>query len=173
MEIENIEILDKKFKKYKFRFLFQCLLATLSILSALLFLDILTETAVITSLGASAMIVFTMPHKYTADIRRLIGGYLVGIFVGFIFYMVTISIHTVTIEPTDPTLPLILLAAVSVGVSIFIMTVLNAEHAPAAGVALGLVIQDWNYVTIIFIIITVVWMALVKNLLKNWMIDLT
>jgi CBS-domain-containing membrane protein len=141
--------------------------------TTLLFLDILTETAIITSLGASAMITFTMPYKYTADVRRLIGGYLVGIIIGFIFYLITTAVSTEKIIPTNHTLPLILLAATSVGVSIFIMTMLNTEHAPAAGVALGLVIQEWTIITIIFIIASIIWMTLIKNLLKNWMIDLT
>ncbi len=89
------------------------------------------------------------------------------------FYLVTTAISTEKIIPTNPTLPLILLAATSVGVSIFIMTMLNTEHAPAAGVALGLVIQEWTIITIIFIITSIIWMTLIKNLLKNWMIDLT
>jgi len=80
-------IIDKKFKKNTLKYIFQCVLATLTILAILLFLDILNEIAIITALGASAFIVFTMPKQYSSDSRRLFGGYIVGLIVGFIFYI--------------------------------------------------------------------------------------
>jgi len=36
---------------------------------------------------------------------------------------------------------LVIFGAISVGFSVFIMAVINTEHAPAAGIALGLVIN--------------------------------
>ncbi|MEF8879880.1 MAG: HPP family protein [Candidatus Thermoplasmatota archaeon] len=165
MKIDKIKIFDEKFKDNKSKFVFQCILATLTILAVLLFLDILTEIAIITSLGASTMIAFTMPHKYTAASRRIIGGYIVGTVTGLVFYYLTFFV------PTE--LDIIVFAAIAVGFSIFIMTMINVEHAPAAGVALGLVIQNWNHMTIIYIVAAVLWMVIVKTLLRNWMIDLT
>ena len=53
------------------------------------FLDVLNEAALITALGASAFIVFTMPTQYSSDPRRLIGGYIVGLLVGFIFFLIS------------------------------------------------------------------------------------
>ena len=73
---------DKKFRKNAHRYILQCVLATLTILAVLIF--VLTETAIIAALGASAFIVFTMPNKYSSDPRRLIGGYIVGIVVGML-----------------------------------------------------------------------------------------
>ncbi len=75
---------DKKFRKNVHRYIFQCVLATLTVLAVLVFLNVLTETAIIAALGASAFIVFTMPNTYSSDPRRLIGGYIVGIIVGII-----------------------------------------------------------------------------------------
>ena len=89
--MSKIIILDKKFKNNSLKYIFQCILASLTVLAILIFLDVLNEAALITALGASAFIVFTMPSQYSSDPRRLIGGYVVGLFVGFIFYIISTS----------------------------------------------------------------------------------
>ncbi len=153
------------------QYLFQCFLATLTILAVLIFLDILTETAIITALGASAFIVFTMPKMYTSEPRRLIGGYFVGLLVGFIFFGIS---KVFSIIPFfSETMSLVIFGALAVGAAIFIMVVTNTEHAPAAGIALGLVINNWDHITIIFIICAIIWMSVLRKILKPIMMDLT
>ena len=164
-------IIDKKFKKYTVKYILQCLLATLTILAILLFLDILNETAIIAALGASAFIVFTMPKQYSSDSRRLFGGYIVGLVVGFIFYIFTTLDFVINVIGNHTT-SLIVFGSLAVGFSIFIMAVTNTEHAPAAGIALGLVINRWDYLTIIFIVIAIIWLASVRLILKNYLMDL-
>jgi CBS-domain-containing membrane protein len=164
-------LIDKKFRKNTLKYIFQCFLATFTMLAVLIFLDVLNEAALITALGASAFIVFTMPTQYSSDPRRLIGGYIVGLIVGFIFYLVSISTLSSRLFENEMTL-FVVFGAISVGFAIFIMAVTNTEHAPAAGIALGLVINDWDYLTIIFIIIAVVWLAGVRIILKKHMMDL-
>ena len=85
MMIKRMRFFDKKFRKNVHKCVFQCVLATLTVLAVLVFLNVRTETAIIAALGASAFIVFTMPKTYSSDPRRLIGGYIVGIIVGIIF----------------------------------------------------------------------------------------
>lgn len=167
----NIIIFDKKFRKNTFKYIFQCFLATLTILAILIFLDVLDEAALITALGASAFIVFVMPTQYSSDPRRLIGGYIVGMSVGFIFYLVANSEIGSAIF-SDQIKSLIVFGAIAVGFAIFIMAVTNTEHAPAAGIALGLVINKWDYLTIIFIIIAVLWMTIIRIVLKKYLMDL-
>jgi len=82
--MSRIVLVDKKFKKNKLKYIFQCFLATLAILAVLIFLDVLNEATLITALGASAFIVFVMSTQYSSDPRRLSGGYIVGLIVGFI-----------------------------------------------------------------------------------------
>jgi len=167
----KIIIIDKKFRKNTLKYIVQCFLASLTILAVLIFLDILNEAALITALGASAFIVFTMPTQYSSDPRRLIGGYIVGVCVGFIFYFIStlefsnnlIGNHTTT---------LVIFGSIAVGVSIFIMAVTNTEHAPAAGIALGLVINKWDYLTIIFIVVAVLWFVSIQIILKKYLMDL-
>ena len=169
--MSRLILIDKKFKKDRLKYIFQCCLATLTILAVLIFLDVLNEAALITALGASAFIVFTMPTQYSSDPRRLIGGYIVGLIVGFIFYILLKSTISTNLFENEMTI-LIVFGAISVGFAILIMAVTNTEHAPAAGIALGLVINKWDYLTIIFIIIAIVWLASIRIILKKYMMDL-
>lgn len=171
INMELHHIIDEKFKDHKSNFILQCLLATISLTIVLLFLDIIKESAIITALGASSFIVFAMPHRYTSQDKRIIGGYIVGLSIGFVFYLISISsLLTILLSPR---LIIIFSAAAAVGISIFIMVIFNVEHAPACGVALGIVINEWTYQTIIFIIGAVLWILLVRRIFKNWFIDLT
>ena len=169
--MSNIIIIDKKFRKNTLKYLSQCFLATFTILAVLIFLDVLNETAIITALGASAFIVFTMPNQYSSDSRRLIGGYIVGLIVGFIFYIIS-HMQITNLFFISYTTKLVLFGAIAVGVSIFIMAVTNTEHAPAAGIALGLVINQWDHLTIIFIFVAILWLTIIKLTLKKYLMDL-
>ena len=164
-------MIDKKFRKNTLKYIFQCFLATLTILTVLIFLDVLQETAIITALGASAFIVFTMPTQYSSDPRRLIGGYIVGLTVGFIFHILSQS-QIKNILSTSETTTLVIFGAIAIGFAIFIMAVTNTEHAPAAGIALGLVINKWDYLTIIFIVMAILWLASIRFLLRGFLMDL-
>jgi len=166
----KLNIIDKKFKGNKLKYFLQCMLASVTILVVLLFLNILEEAAIITALGASSFIVFAMPQSYSSGIKRLVGGYAVGLIIGFIFFLITNS--NILVNIFDTYTILIVAAAFSVGISIFIMTIINTEHAPAAGIALGLVINKWDHTTIIFIIIAVLWMVTIKTIFKKYLIDL-
>jgi CBS-domain-containing membrane protein len=66
----------------------------------------------------------------------------------------------------------VIFGALAVGIAIFLMTITNTEHAPAAGIALGLVINQWSIKTIIFIIVAILWMSMVRKLLKPHLINL-
>jgi CBS-domain-containing membrane protein len=67
---------------------------------------------------------------------------------------------------------LIVFGAIAVGISIFIMAVTNTEHPPAAGISLGLVINPWSLVTIIFILCAIIWLAVIRKILKPYLMDL-
>ena len=169
--MSKIILFDKKFKKNTFKYILQCFLATLTILAVLIFLDVLNEAALISALGASAFIVFTMPTQYSSDPRRLIGGYIVGVFVGLIFFIISQSEIKNILGFSNMT-TLIVFGAIAVGFAILIMAVTNTEHAPAAGIALGLVINQWDYLTIIFIVLAIIWLTSIRLILKGYMMDL-
>ena len=136
----------------------------------LIFLNILTETAIIAALGASTFIVFTMPSSYSSDPRRLFGGYIVGISIGLFFSMLMEFIQL--FEESNYIYKYVIFGSISVGISIFIMTITNTEHAPAAGISLGLVINPYTLETIAFIIVAIIWLYFIKRLLQPYLIDL-
>ena len=166
-----MKIFDDKVQNNLLRYVFQCFLATITISAVLLFLNIITETAIIAALGASTFIVFTMPNSYSSDPRRLIGGYFVGISIGM-FFSLLLEINIYIINFSNHINQLVLFGAMSVGISIFIMAITNTEHAPAAGISLGLVINPWGLETIIFIIGAIVWLYIIKRILQPYLIDL-
>jgi len=164
-----ISIIDTKFRKNAVKYILQCFLATFTILVVLLFLDVLNETAIITALGASAFITFTTPNRYSSHPRRLLGGYAVGLSIGLILYILSVYLQHLISQHTL----LIAFGAIAVGTSTFFMAITNTEHAPAAGIALGLVINRWDHITILFIIVAILWMAGIRKLLRPFLIDLT
>ena len=48
----------------------------------------------------------------------------------------------------------------------------DAEHPPAAGMALGLVINSWDLSSLAVIMMAVVFMAILRRTLLGFMIDL-
>jgi len=166
-----MKILDEKFKNNLLRYVFQCFLATVTISAVLMFLNVITETAIIAALGASTFIIFTMPNSYSSDPRRLIGGYFVGISVGM-FFSILLELNVYLINFSNDINQLVIFGAISVGILIFIMTITNTEHAPAACISLGLVINPWSLETIIFIIVAIVWLYKIKRILQPYLIDL-
>ena len=86
-----MRIIDSKFRPNAVRYVFQCCLATATILLALLFLDVREHTALVATLGATAFVVFTMPKSYPSRPRPLIGGYVVSVAVGAATFLMVIT----------------------------------------------------------------------------------
>jgi CBS-domain-containing membrane protein len=80
------------------------------------------------------VIVFAMPQSETATARRLVGGHAIGLFCGTVAALLPHAAPCAT--PA--------LYAAAVGASIFLMVVLDCEHPPAAGTALGIAITGCN-----------------------------
>jgi len=167
-----MQIFDRKLKKYFHNYILQSLLATITLTIILYFENIFTSTAIIASLGSTTFIIFAMPKYATAQPRKVIGGHIVGVIVGiFCFYIAYLTQNRESLFLAQHVLR-ILIPSLSVGLSIFIMAITNTEHPPAAGTALGIVVQGWSYSTILVIIITISLLSLTKYLLKPWLKDL-
>ncbi|EOD00690.1 HPP family protein [Caldisalinibacter kiritimatiensis] len=166
-----MELFDKKAKESIGRYVLQCALATASILVTLIFINLFTYTTIIASLGATTFIVFTMPSSYPARPRSLTGGYLTGIVIGAMMHLIANLLLT-NFFPNYEHIIFTIFGALSVGLSIFIMVVTDAEHPPAAGLALGLVLSDWTYMTLFFVFSAVLIMLGLKKLLKPYLLDL-
>ena len=167
-----MQIFDRKLKKYFPNYILQSLLATIALTIILYFENIFTNTAVVASLGATTFVIFAMPKYATAQPRRVMGGHIFGIIVGIFCSYLYSHIQNENNFFLSQEMLKILIPSLSVGLSIFFMVITNTEHPPAAGTALGIVVQGWSYSTILVILITISLLSLTKYLLKPWLKDL-
>lgn len=165
-----MRLFDPGFRKHKLRYIFQSFLAALSIFFVLVILEARENAAVIAALGASCFIVFTIPEAKISRPRFLLGGYVVGIAVGCLC-------HHLSVLPFMSTLPELralsheLFGALSVGLAVFVMSVTDTEHPPAASLALGLVLNDFSHRTLLVVLAGIISLTLIrigfKPFLKN------
>jgi len=165
-----VSFLDERFKRNKARYVGQTALATLMIIAVLLVLDAISNAAIIAAFGASFFIAFTVPHRKAADARHLIGSYLVGAAVGTACYWLSEIplVSKIIILPQDV---YTVFGAAAVGLTMLAMVVFQAEHPPAASVALGLVLE-WRPKTVLVVLVGIVALYLVKRTLRRSLIDL-
>lgn len=152
----------EKFKLFWKNYLYQSFLATLAVFVVLLFLSI-EQAVIIASIGASAFIVFAMPKNVTAKPRNVIGGHIVGLLSGSLC----------TLLPQPSFLYSISAYSLAVGISIFIMVVIDTEHPPAAGTALGVAMKGFSLHVAIAVITSAVILSSIHYILKSSLKDLT
>ncbi|OPL19604.1 MAG: hypothetical protein AVO35_09830 [Candidatus Aegiribacteria sp. MLS_C] len=164
------KLLDPDFFRYAWYYLFQCFLAMATVVGVLLVLDYTDQTAIIASIGASAFMVFTSPGSQPAGYRSLLGGYSVGVVSGVVCTILGRSISPVTDICWAGT-PIVM-GGVAVGLSTFLMVLTDTEHPPAAAIALALVINRWNAMSILVIGAAVLLLVLVRFSFKKHLRDL-
>ena len=69
-------------------------------------------------------------------------------------------------------LPCAFMGAVAVILTIMGMTIVNAEHAPAVGIALGFCLHPWQLSNVLFIMGGVIVMSVVRHMLRRSLINL-
>ncbi len=164
-------IIDKSFTRAPKSYILQSLLAVVAVAAILYFVEVVTHAAIVAALGSTAFIVFAMPHSITARPRRLIGGHVVGLFSGAVCYFAFLA-GPLGEFIAGSELFILLVYALAVGISIFLMTVTNTEHPPASGTALGIVAHAWSYQIAIFILLSAICLAIVRRLLGSRLRDL-
>ena len=149
--------IGEKFKKLWKYYIWQSFLA-----AAALFIIVLVlgkdKMVVISAMGATTFIVFAMPNAVSAHSRNVIGGHLVGLILGIIFFFVEI--------PYFFEFPLI------VGIAIFVMAALDVEHPPAVGTALAVLINEVSPDVLLIIIATAVILSACHYYLRHYLKDL-
>ena len=122
-------------------YLFQTGLATVALIIMLLVEDAVLNAAIVVAIASSTFIVFVVPNSVAATPRRVIGGHVVAVIVGAVGSGV-LMIPALEAFAEQSRYLVDVVAALSVGLSILFMVATNTEHPPpAAGTALGLVIQ--------------------------------
>jgi CBS-domain-containing membrane protein len=163
-------LLDSKFRHNKARYVAQATVAALCILVVLLVLDSVRQTVLIASLGASSFIAFAVPRSYASRPRALLGGYFVGTLVGCGLSL-AVSWAAPSI-PLDPGTLKIVGGAVATGLCFFIMATTNTEHPPAAALALGYVLNDWDAGTVLVVFAGIFALSLTKEAVRPKLMDL-
>ncbi|MDP8299638.1 MAG: HPP family protein [Candidatus Tantalella remota] len=164
-----MRIFDQKFREHKLKYIVQSVAGGLAICVSLLFFDMLRQPVIISSLGASAFIVFCTPHRGTATGRHLIGGYILGIIAGLLVHLMARVSFDMYISEM---LYNILIGGVSVGLAVFMMAITNTEHAPATGIALAIGLNGATGLQLVHIIAAIVVISAIHRVTKAWMVDL-
>ncbi len=163
--------IDREFRGHVWRYILQALMATAAIAGILFLFDPGSQMGVVTGLGATAFIAFTMPHTRAAMPRSMIGGYVMCMLIAVLFYELSKSGPVVRLHETTAWGWQLFVACV-LGTAIFVMVVTDTEHAPAAGAALGIMLNPWTYVTLASVLFGVGLMALLRALLAPHMLNL-
>jgi len=166
-----MHIIDRAFKRAPKYYIRQSLMSVAVVFIILYFVNVLSQLAIVAALGASTFIVFAMPRSTMAEPRSLIGGHAVGLLSGFICYSAFLAGHLGRLTGNGGFL-FALACALSIGLSIFLMTITDTEHPPAAATALGVVAHGWSYQVAIFVLVCAVVLAISRRVLSSRLKDL-
>ena len=119
-----MNLIDKSFVRDPKHYLLQSLLAVV-IIMVIFYFEVIPHIVIAISLGGSAFVVFTMPSRATA--RRLVGGHIVGLICGSIFYFLFFAGPLAELAANERVIT-ILAYALAVGLCIFLMTILLLKH---------------------------------------------
>ncbi len=99
----------------------------------------------------------------------MIGGYVAGIFAGSL--MATLKTFIDVSANADHAV-MVIFGAIAISLAMFTMVVTRTEHPPAAALALGLVLNEWNLLTLIVVLSGVVGLSIIKQLVMPALLDL-
>ncbi len=149
--------IKSKFKKLWKYYILQSLLATIVLFILVLVLG-RHKLVVISSMAATTFIVFAMPKAVSAKTKNIVGGHLIGLASGAIFYFTT--------------LPFWVEYPLTVGFVFLLMVVLDVGHPPAAGTALAVVINEVSLGAFITIMLSAVILSQCRYYLRGYLKDL-
>lgn len=147
----------------------QCSLAGAVVLVLLLVLDAVTQTVLIAALGASAFIAFAVPRSLHSSPRHLVGGYVVGILTGSLMNWLNTLIALS--GPAEHAV-MVIFGALAISAAMLVMVITRTEHPPAAALALGIVLNEWNLLTLGVVLTGIVVLSIVKRLVLPLLLDL-
>ena len=151
-----MHLIDEKFKKNPVPFITQSTLAAL-FLALTFYLVWNINPIVVAGMGSTTFVLFATPESSAATSRAVIGGYILSMFVGLIFFPIA-----------DP----IFAGSLAVGTSIFLMTILDAEHPPASAIALGVAVKGFSHELLIFIVLFTTLLSFFQKLVRRYIQDL-
>ena len=162
---------DRRFASHMPSYLFQCGLATLSMVAIILLVDVIFRPVVVVAAASTAFIVFVVPQSVAATPRKVIGGHVFAVIVGSAFAGI-IRLLGVDEGLVGERLVLQIAGAVSVGFAMFVMVITNTEHPPAAATSLGLVFHEWTVSSVVFIVSAAIVLSAVRIALRPKLVNL-
>jgi CBS-domain-containing membrane protein len=156
-----------KFERLWIYYILQSLLAAAALFVLVLVLG-KEKMVIISAMGATSFIVFAMPKAASAQTRNVIGGHLVGLAAGAIFYFTALPYFIFYFTA----LPYFVEYPFAVAVAIFLMVALDVEHPPAAGTALAVVINEVSRDAFITIMVSTVVLSQCRYYLRSYLKDL-
>ncbi len=168
--IIRFDLDDRMRKENLSSYILQCSLASVFVLILLLVLDAVTQTVLIAALGASTFIAFAVPRSLQSGSRNMIGGYLVGIAAGCLMGTLNTTLQFSDAQTTHAVM--IVFGALAIGFAMFTMVITKTEHPPAAALALGLVLNEWNLLTLVVIMSGAIALSIFKRLVLPILMDL-
>jgi CBS-domain-containing membrane protein len=150
-------MITEKFKKLWIYYIIQSLMAAIA-LFIIVFVLGKERVVVISAMGATSFIVFAMPKAVSARTRNVVGGHLVGLASGAVFYFAA--------------LPYYVGYPLAVGIAVFLMVALDLEHPPSAGTALAVVVNEVSFDVFVAIVISAIVLSQCRYYLRNHLKDL-
>jgi CBS-domain-containing membrane protein len=146
-------------------------MATLAMMAILLLEDGVLRAAIVVAMASTVFTIFVVPNSVAVTPWKVIGSHVMGVAAGS---LVAVIIGLPSIAPIveDSRLLFDSLAALTVGLSIALMVVTDAEHPPAAGSALGLVVHGWALSSVGVILIGAVTLSLIRMALRPRLVNL-
>ena len=87
------------------------------------------HAAIVVAIASTVFTVFIIPNSVAATPRKVIGGHVVAVIVGSVLYAI-LNIPPMDAVANDSGYIIDAIAALSVGLSIFLMVVTDTEHPP-------------------------------------------
>jgi len=155
---KEIKSIISGFKQFWKQYIFQSLLATIVIFGVFLSLR-LDHPLITVSIGATVFILFVMPENIIASSKNVIGGHLTGFLVGFLLTLVPYSSFFFSI----------FIYSLAIGLSIFIMVILNVEHPPASATALGVAMNGFSWKIGIVFFMSIAILLIMRRYFKHYL----
>ena len=164
-------LFDPKFDANKMRYLGQTILVAAVVALVLILIDAPSQSVFVASVGSTSFIVFAMPHRAVSRPRYVLGGYVVCFLMGlpcYLLYAYALSLGL----PGGEHVLMCLAGGLAVAASTLGMVMTNTEHPPAAGLALGIVLNGWQPGPIAVALLSVALVSAAKRVLRSMLIDL-
>ena len=152
-----MDVIRTKFKKLWKHYILQSLLAGFVLFVLVLILG-QDKMLAISAMGGTAFVVFAMPKTVSAQTRHVIGGHLVGLASGFIFFLTT--------------LPYYVEYPMAIALVIFLMVALDVEHPPAAGTTLAVLANEISLNAFVTIMLGAVFLSQCRYYLRGYLKNL-